>query len=283
MLAIPFKFDKSVSCKRSTRARTQNYLNNYSNQLLSCKRSQLTIFIIVAILVVAIVALFFAFPKLRTAVGIEKLETPENFIQTCLQDAIKENVEIISSQGGSLEPSLSVLYNDEKIQYLCYTPQKYQACVVQVPFLEKHIEDEIKNSIKEDVDFCFNSLKENYDDRGYIASLKPGEIIVELLPQKIVTTINTEFVFSKDGTTQRRETFRVVLNNNLYELVAIAQSIMNSEISFGGGVEQFYMELYTDIKIELLRPFTEDTTIYILTDRNTQDKFKFAFQSWDLG
>src|SRR3989338_1392512 len=98
-------------------------------------RGQLTIFIIVAILVVAIVALLFAFPKLRTAVGFEKPESPENFIQTCLEDTIKENVELISSQGGSLEPSPSVEYLDEKIQYLCYTPQKYQACVVQIPFL----------------------------------------------------------------------------------------------------------------------------------------------------
>ncbi len=247
------------------------------------KRGQLTIFIIVAILIIAIVALFFAFPKLRTAVGFEKLETPENFIQTCLEDTIKENVEIISSQGGSLEPSPSVEYLDEKIQYLCYTPQKYQACVVQIPFLEKNIEEEIKNSIKEDVDFCFNSLKENYDNRGYTTSLKKGDIVVELLPQKIVTTIKNEFVFSKDENVQKRETFRVVLNNNLYELTAIAQSIMDGEISFGGGLEQFYMELYTDVKVEAIRPFTEDTTIYILTDRNTQDKFKFAFQSWDLG
>ena len=104
-----------------------------------------------------------------------------------------------------------------------------------------------------------------------------------MLPQKIVTTIKNEFVFSKDENVQKRETFRVVLNNNLYELTAIAQSIMVSEISFGGGLEQFYMELYTDVKVEAIRPFTEDTTIYILTDRNTQDKFKFAFQSWDLG
>ena len=74
------------------------------------KRAQLTIFIIVAILVIAIVALFFAFPKLRTSVGVEKLETPENFIQTCLKDTIQENVETISSQGGSLEPEFSYLY-----------------------------------------------------------------------------------------------------------------------------------------------------------------------------
>ena len=246
------------------------------------KRGQLTIFIIVAILVVAIVALLFAFPKLRTSVGFEKPESPENFIQTCLEDTIKENVETLSKQGGSLEPSLSILYQDEKIQYLCYTPQKYQACVVKIPFLEKHIEDEIKKSIEDDVNFCFNSLKQTFDDKGYTANLKKGEIIVELLPQRIVTTINNEFTFSKADETQRRETFRVIVDNNLYELIGIAQSIMSDEIFFGDSFEQAYMEFDTNVKVEKKRPVTEGTTIYILTDRNTQDKFKFAIQSWSF-
>ena len=244
-------------------------------------KGQLTIFIIVAILVITIVALFFAFPKLRTAVGIEKIESPENFIQTCLEDTIKENVDIISKQGGSMEPSPNILYQDEKIQYLCYTPQRYQPCIVQIPFLEKHIEEEIKSSIEENINFCFNSLKENYENKGYTTNLKKGEVTVELLPQKILTTINNEFVFSKEEDSQVIKTFRVVVNNNLYELTAIAQSIMDWEISIGDSFEQDYMGFYTWLKVEKERP-SGDTTIYILTDRNTQDKFKFAIQSWIL-
>lgn len=256
-------------------------------RLFNCKflpsqnRSQLTIFIIVAILVIAIVALFFAFPKLRTAVGIEKPLSPEKFIQTCLEDTIKENVDIISKQGGSIEPSPNILYQDEKIQYLCYTPLKAQACVVQIPFLEKHIEEEIKNSIQEDADSCFKSLKQTYEDKGYTANLKKGEIAVELLPKKILTTMNYEFTFSKDENSQKRETFRIVVNNNLYELASIAQSIMNDEIFFGDSFEQEYMNFYTWLRVEKDRP-NDDSTIYTLTDKNTQDKFIFAMQSFNF-
>lgn len=244
-------------------------------------RGQLTVFIIVAILIIAIIALFFAFPKLRTAVGIEKLESPEKFIQTCLEDTIKEDADIISKQGGNLEPLPYILYQDEKIQYLCYTPQKYQPCVVQIPFLEKHIEEQIKNDIEDEVDFCFSSLKQTYEERGYTTNLKKGEMTVELLPQKILTTINNEFSFSKDENSERREAFRIVVNNNLYELAAIAQSIMNDELSFGDSFDREYMNFYTWLKVEKKRP-GDDTTIYTLTDRNTQNKFKFAVQSWDL-
>ncbi|MDP2672840.1 MAG: hypothetical protein Q8O84_03445 [Nanoarchaeota archaeon] len=242
------------------------------------KKGQLTIFIIVAILVVAIVALLFAIPKLRTAVGFEKPQSPENFIQTCLEDTIKENVELISSQGGSLEPEPSILYQDNKLQYLCYSNEYYKPCIVQIPFLRNHIEDEIKKSIEEDVKFCFNSLKENYEKANYQTSLKTGETIVELLPNKILTTINNEFTFSKADETQRRETFRVILNNNLYELTAIAQNIIEWETIYGGADPDSYMDVYSNLKVEKY-PQTDDTTIYILTDKNTDDKFQFASRS----
>ena len=245
------------------------------------KRGQITIFIIIAILVIAIVALFFAFPKLRTAVGIEKPLSPEKFIQTCLEDTIKENVDIISKQGGSMEPSPSVLYQDNKLQYLCYSNEYYKPCIVQVPFLREHIENEIKNSTQEDVKFCFDSLKKTYDDKGYSTSLKKNDIIVELLPQKILTTINNEFTFSKADDTQRRETFRVVVNNNLYELTAIAQNIMEWETKFGGADCNSYMDLYKDLKCEK-EPLTDDTTVYVLTDTDKEFKFQFALRNYAI-
>ena len=248
------------------------------NFIKNSKRGQLTIFIIVAILVVTIVALLFAFPKLRTSVGFEKPESPENFIQTCLEDTIKENVELISLQGGSLEPSPSILYQDEKIQYLCYRNEDLKPCIIQIPFLREHIEDEIKKSIEEDVNFCFDSLKQNYDDKGYSTNLKTGETIVELLPDKIATTMNNEFTFSKADETQRRETFRVVFNNNLYELAAIAQNILDWETKFGGADCNIYMDLYKYLKCNK-EPLTDDTTIYILTNTDQEFKFQFALRN----
>ncbi len=241
-------------------------------------KGQLTIFIIAAILIIAMVALFFAIPKLRTAVGIEKPESPEKFIQTCLEDAIKENVDIISRQGGSMEPSPNILYQDEKLQYLCYTNEYLKPCTTHIPFLREHIEDEIKNSIQEDVGFCFTSLKQTYEKNNYQANFKEGEIIVELLPQRIVTTMDYEFTFSKGDTTERRETFRIVVNNNLYELVAIAQNIMDREIRYGDADTTYYMDLYSDLKVEK-EPLDDDTRIYTLTNKESNDKFQFAIRS----
>ena len=68
------------------------------------------------------------------------------------------------------------------------------------------------------------------------------------------------------------------MNNNLYELTAIAQNIIEWETIYGEADCDYYMDLYSNIKCEKY-PQTDDTTIYILTDKNTEDKFQFASRS----
>ena len=269
-------FNHLLSCKRSTRALTLN-MNNKKNKFLpKSKRSQITIFIIVAVLIVAIaLVIFLVSPNLRKNLGVA--ENPEAFIQTCLEDKIKESAELISLQGGSIEPEFFYMYDNNKLQYLCYTNQYYELCTAQIPFLRKHIEDEIKSNIESDVDFCFGSLKENHKD----STLKEGEIIVELLPKRISTTINNEFTFRQGDSTKTQKSFRVVLNNNLYELVAIAQNIMDWEIAYGEAEPANYMSIYHELKVEKKKQ-TDETKIYIITDKTTGDKFQFASRSLPL-
>ena len=238
------------------------------------EKGQVTIFVIIAILLIAIVALLLTLSPVFRNVNQAGEENPKNFIQTCLEDSIKDSVEIISTQGGSIEPENYFLYNDDKLQYLCYTNEYYQLCTMQIPFLREHIQDEITENIKSDVDSCFNSLKENYKD----SQLTEGDIKVELLPNKIVTTISSSFTFTKKEKTERVEMFSVVINNNLYELSSIAQSILDWETTLGEADTLNYMDIYHELKVEK-KPQTDETKIYIITDKNTKQKFQFASRS----
>ena len=257
--------------KRGTRTLT---LNTNKIFLPKSKRSQLTIFIIIAILIVAGVVLFFMISPKSNSKKSSVTDNPEGFIQTCLEDTIKENAKIIALQGGSIEPEAFFLYNGSQLQYLCYTGDYYKLCNVQVPFLRKSIEQELKDSIKSEVDFCFNSLKENYKD----STLKKGDIKVELLPKRIVTTINNTFTYTKRGETATHKSFKIVLNNNLYEMVAITQNIVEWETNLGEAEPVNYMVLYHDLKVEKQKQ-TDETKIYIITDKNTGNKFQFASRS----
>jgi hypothetical protein len=183
----------------------------------------------------------------------------------------------MSLQGGSLEPAPYILYEDQRIQYLCYTESYYDTCVVQKPLLEKQIEKELENGIKDEVKNCFNELKTSFEGRGYSVSMREGGIKVDLLPDKIMSTFNYSITLTKTET-QEYKSFNVVVNNNLYELTSIANNIIDWESQYGDAESSLYMDLYHNLKVEKRSP-EYGTMIYILTDRNTGDIFEFASRS----
>jgi len=244
------------------------------------KSGQVTIFIIIAVVIVAIgVVFYFLYPKISSTLGGE--QDANSFIQTCIEDEIQDNVNLVSSQGGSLDPELFVLYRDEKIQYLCYTEKYDQYCIVQRPLLDNYIESEIKNGIKDDVKTCFNELKTSFEGRGYDVTMREGDINVNLLPEKAVSTFNYTLTLERGGETQTYgptdKPFNVVVNNNLYELTGIANNIIDWESTYGEAETTWYMDLYHNLKVEKKKP-EYGTDVYILTDRNTGDKFQFALR-----
>ncbi len=242
------------------------------------KRGQVTIFIILAIVIVAMGILIYMFyPQIKSALGFEQ-QNPNAFIQSCLQDKIKETVSILSPQGGVLEPEFYYTYQDDKIKYLCYTNQDYETCTVQEPMLKQTTESEIKKDINEEVKECFDELESAFRGRGYQVDLKRKEFAVELLPKRIVTRFNYTLSLKKGDETESYNEFMIVLNNNLYELISIANSIVSYESTLGDIETTTYMDYYHDLKVEKKKQ-TDGTTIYILTDLNTEDKFQFASRS----
>jgi hypothetical protein len=247
------------------------------------KKGQVTIFIIIGIIIVALGVLIYSFyPQIKSALGGEE-KNPPAYIQACIEDEITDAVDKLSLQGGSLNPESYIMFDDSKVEYLCYTADYYANCIVQQPLLKKHIESEIKTDIQSKVENCFNMMKESYEKKGYTADLKTGEERVELLPKRVAATFNYSLTLTK-GDTQKYDSFVVAVSNNLYELVAIATSIIEWETTLGDADVANLMTYYHNLKVEKnLRESGEK--IYVLTDRNTGDKFQFAVrsQAWPAG
>jgi len=247
------------------------------------KKGQITIFIIIAIVIVALgILLYMFYPQIKSTLGIGP-QNPSEYIQDCISEDLENSVNKLSLQGGSLTPRHYIAYNGKKIEYLCYTQEYYKTCVMQQPMLKKHIEEEIENAIKNKAKECFNDLKESYRKKGYSVNLRQGDISVELLPKRIAVAFDNSLTLTKEGS-EKYDSFKVVLNNNLYELVSIANSILNWEASYGDSETTTYMNYYHDLKVEKKKQ-SDGTTIYILTDRNNQNKFQFASRSiaWPPG
>jgi len=250
------------------------------SNIIGQKKGQVTVFIIAAILIVGLaLVVYFLRPGVKTTTEFNE-KSPNQFIQTCIENDLESAVDLVSLQGGSIAPEHFILYQSDKIEYLCYTSEYYKPCSVQQPLLKEHIESEIENEIKPGVVNCFNELKNSYESRGYTTNMQPGNVRVELLPKRVVARFNYTLTVTK-ADTERYETFNVVLNNGLYELVGISNSIIDWESTYGKAETTIYMSYYKDLKVEK-KEQQDGTTIYILTDRNTENKFQFASRSGAL-
>ena len=248
------------------------------------KRGQVTIFIIVAVMIVILAILIYLFfPKIKSGLGFDE-KNPSAFLQKCLEADLKEIIKKISLQGGSINPEHYYLYQDNKIEYLCYTSEYYVTCIMQQPMLKEHIENEISVGISEKAQQCLIELEKNYKSNGYQVELKNNLVEIELLPKRIVTKLNSSLVLTKAGEKTRYDSINFAVTNNLYEMVAIANSILNMEARYGNSETTIYMDYYPDLKVEKFKQ-TDGATIYILTDRNTENKFQFASRSlaWPPG
>ncbi len=246
------------------------------------KRGQVAIFIIIAIVIVAVVVIFFLLPNSPVSVNIGQETDPASYLRDCIEPEINTVVDVLAKQGGYTNPNNFVLYEGEKIQYLCYTSQNYQTCKVQQPLLVNHIENEIKSYVEPKARDCMNNLIDDYESRGFTVQSTPGEINVDVDTGKISVEFLSPTAITKEST-QRFEKFAVGIDSELYDLLMTAVSIIQFESVLGDSETTLYLQYYPDLKIEKIK--RDGDTIYKLSNVVTQDSFTFASRSlvWPQG
>lgn len=258
--------------------------NCFGNFLIKNFRGQVTIFIIVAIVIVVGVALFFVF---RGGIDISDFggkaeKNPSSFLESCLEDEFKEVIEKISLQGGKSEPDLSIDFKFEgeperEISYICYTQNYYIPCVNQEPMLIQSLKNEIKNSISNEVGNCFDSLAVSLGKQGYSVNPNYRGFEIELRGGKVAVKIDAEISLTKSGETTKQEEFEVVVPSEFYGLALVAQEITSQEAEFCNFEYLGYMSLYPEWKIKKIR--TDDNSlIYTIENKDSEEKFRFAIR-----
>mgnify|MGYP001565567547 FL=1 len=244
------------------------------------KRGQVTFFVIIALIIVAVVLVIFLFPRLN--VFVEELN-PSSFLRTCIENDVKSSVNILSKQGGYFLPNNYYTYKGKRIQYLCYTDELYKPCIVQQPLLVSHVEEEIENQVKSKADQCVEELVKQYERRGFDVERRPSEINVDIIQGKIVVDFISPMTIRKEST-QTFEKFAVGLDTELYELLMTAVSIIQYESTFGDSETTLYLQYYPNLRIDKIRR-NDGNTIYKLSNVATKDEFTFASRSlvWPEG
>ena len=243
-------------------------------------RGQVTIWIIVAIILVAVIVLLFA---LRVPQRLFLPSTPNAQLGDCIDDKLNDAVNVISAKGGSANPVNALMYQGEKIEYLCYTNQYYQTCANQQPLLKQHIEREILEYINDDAVKCVQNLKQDLIKKGYSVSEGKTDINVNILPNNVKVIVSGFSAVSEEQGV-RYSNFEASRKSELYDFVMLTNSILNWEARYGDSDITTYMFYYPNMKLEKYKQ-GDGSKMYILTDRQSKDKFAFATRSlsWPAG
>jgi len=240
------------------------------------RSGQVTIFIIIAILIVVALVLIFIVWRRPPSVAPDTTN-PYAYIDRCVKDSLGEAIELISEQGGDIEPEGSVMYYGKERTYLCYNMNYYSRCINQRPMLTEHMEEEITKYIRPKVRTCFTSLKQELEDRGYSVSLESMNLSTSLETKKVIVAISRKLSMTKEETKKFSE-FEIQLSHPLYELGKVASEIANQESHYCYFETLGFMITYPEYNIEKVVTGNSDT-IYTITDIPTNKKFTFAIRS----
>ncbi len=240
------------------------------------KRGQVTIFIIVAIIIVVGILSYFLWIKptyitdKSGALGFEG----------CVEDVVEQAISELELKAGFINPEFTYAYNGQELTYLCYTNDYYETCTVQVPFLKNAFDEQMEQLIRSDIDSCYSNSIEDLKAQGYSVSTGTIEYDVLIEPSVVRVEIDAPTIVGS----QQFARFNVKVNAPTYDMVMIATSILQFETKYGDADTTAIMEFYPDYIVKKMKR-SDGTTVYFLEHKILGNKFQFASKSlvWPAG
>ena len=244
------------------------------------KRGQITIFIIVGMILISAVVLFFLFREDTTIDTTGKPEENiESFLNSCLEDKIKNAIKDISLHGGYIDNPVNLNFKFENeipinITYLCYTQNYYVPCVNQKPMFIKDLKTEIKNYISDDAENCFNEMTENFVKKGYSVETNYRDFSVDFLPKRVIVQTDSDITLIVSGETTKEEDFIIIVASRFYEIVTLVQELVNEEAEFCYTENLGINLVYPEFIVDKFR--TQESIIYTIEHKESKEKFRFV-------
>lgn len=251
------------------------------------KRGQVTLFVILGIVIVALIVLLLAFrkdimPKTGSLENLEEvMRNIDKGIKGCMAQSAEEPIKRIGLQGGYLStPEGSYRrWNDYPISYLCYNMANTEAC--RNRFLTVgNMEEQLAAAIKENMAKCF--AVEEFADLGLIKTIEVMPVdnfdVKTTISKDIVTVeLNAKVEVKGSGGSKVKDKFEVPIRSPLGELYDVSQDILDAETTLGRFDQLTYMlakmSRYT---IYVQKPYPDK--IYQIKLREKDYIFQFAVE-----
>lgn len=238
-------------------------------------KGQVTIFVIVGlIIVVAIVMIFFVDINKITSNGRD-FDNPESFMDNCVKERAYLVIDSMLAGGGFVNSNDTIMYQGKKITYLCKNVNNFEPCINQRPVYLGQIKKEFEKEIRDDVEQCFASVKQEFIRKNYDFKFENIKIDAKIKPAVVEITTYSDVSISKGGDSKTFNKFETFVSSSLYDLGFIANEIVAQEAQWCYFNNDGFMTLYPDYDIRVY--LLDDTTkIYTIMDKNAKDKLMMA-------
>ena len=225
------------------------------------QRGQLTIFIILAIVIVGVVLVFFAirggiFQQILTP----NTEKVQNFVQNCIDETGTDIIYQIGQNGGYYFPSnlstssgVSIYYENGKN----YLPSK------------KQIEEEISSFFDYELFFCTRNFVDFPD-----MNILQGEIKTEtkIENERVVLNVNYPITITKDNSGSRIENFKAEIPTRMGIVYDSVSEFLQNQTDNGICLSCLLEATdKNDLYVEMM-DYDEKTVIFVFRDKNSKIK-----------
>ena len=161
------------------------------------KKGQLTLFIILAILIVGGIAVFFLVSN-SSIISAPNSKFPEinSFIENCIKETTMEAIYFNSLQGGYYK-TLPKMYSFIPLEYF-KVPVYFKEGKANIPKLEM-IEAELSKYVSENFVSCINLLNNSFSEKGIV--ILPGKlksVQTSILPDEVLVRVDYPITVSSN-------------------------------------------------------------------------------------
>jgi hypothetical protein len=242
------------------------------------KRGQVTIFLIVAIIIVGSVALIFFLRGGVDEITSQGDITPGEYIKSCIEDKLNDGIKIVSENGGDINPELFYELEGKNISYLCYNNNNYLRCINQRPLLINHVNNEIKNYIEEDVKNCFEDLIEGLKKKNDEVQYEYGGFELIFRKNFLQLKFDADLTVINKEDSRKYNNFDLFIDSRLYNNLVVAQEIVSQEAEYCNFETIGFSLIYPEFGIDRFE-LGDSTTYYKITNKKSQEEFQFLVRS----
>lgn len=220
------------------------------------KRGQVTVFIIIALVIVAGIVVYFVVRDNTSSAKIPKELAPvfEKYL-SCLEDETNAAASMAGTQGGHIYvddyvPGSEFAPFSSELNFLGY-PVPYWYYIAGNGIIKENvptkttIQNEIKRYIEENVNNCDF---EDYYSKGYALDIGGPDATVVMNDGDISVTLNNPITVSSENASATKKEYKVVVQTKLGKYYALAREIYDKE------KKEAFLENYTIDVLRLYAP-----------------------------